>query len=131
MTYRIYLCDNIGKSYIQRRTTIKTAIIGSRKININIDKYLPKDISMIISGGAIGIDRLAEKYADKNGIPKLILLPNYNMYGKLAPLVRNRQIVNNAELVIAFWDGKSRGTKYTIDYANQLGVAVIVHLILI
>jgi len=104
------------------------AIIGSRNITkLNLVKYLPKDISLIVSGGAKGIDALAEQYADKNGIPKLIFLPDYKRHGKIAPLIRNKQIVDNADIVIAFWDGTSRGTKFTIDYANKCGKKIVVH----
>jgi len=106
---------------------MKVAIIGSRNLNIEIDNYPPKNISLIISGGARGIDTLAEKYADKNGIPKLIFFPDYKRHGKIAPLIRNKQIVDNADIVIAFWDGASRGTKFTIDYANKCGKEVVVH----
>jgi len=110
--------------------SIKVAIIGSRNIaNIELSGYLPKNISMIVSGGARGIDTLAEKYADKNGIPKLIFLPDYKRYGKIAPLLRNKQIVDNADIIIAFWKGHSRGTKYTIDYAKECCKEVIIHLV--
>jgi len=106
---------------------MKVAIIGSRNLDINIEKHLPKNISLIISGGAIGIDTLAEKYADKNNIPKLIFLPDYQKHGKAAPLIRNKLIVDNADIIIAFWNGFSRGTKHTIDYAKKQGKEVIVY----
>ena len=48
-------------------------------------------------------------------------LPDYDKYGKAAPLVRDRLIVDNSDCVLAFWDGKSRGTKYTLDYAREQG----------
>jgi len=108
---------------------MKVAIIGSRNLNIKIKEYLPADISVIISGGARGIDTLAEIYADKNGVQKMIFLPNYAKYGKTAPLVRNKLIVDNADLVIAFWDGNSRGTKFTIDYAKKQGKKAVVYIV--
>jgi len=108
---------------------MKTAIIGSRNLKVKLAKYLPKDISLIVSGGARGIDTLAEDYADRNKIPKLIFLPDYEKYGKIAPLIRNKAIVDNANIVIAFWDGISRGTKFTIDYAKKQGKKVIMNLI--
>lgn len=95
-------------------------IAGSRTINVDIEKYIPADTTMIISGGAIGVDTLAEKYADRMDIPKVIIRPDYKKYGKLAPLVRNKQMVDMADMVIAIWDGKSRGTKNTIDYAISI-----------
>jgi len=81
-----------------------------------------------VSGGARGVDTLAEKYADKNDIPKLIFLPDYAKYGKIAPLIRNKKIVDNSDIIIAFWDGVSRGTKFTIDYAKAQGKKVIVYI---
>lgn len=109
---------------------MKVAIIGSREIKTkNIDKYIPKDITLLISGGANGIDMLAERYADKNGIPKLIFKPDYRKFGKNAPLIRNKHIVDYADFVIAVWNGKSSGTKYTIDYARKTGKEVKIILI--
>jgi len=108
---------------------MKIAIIGSRNLNVKLAKYLPKDISLIVSGGARGIDTLAERYADKHGIPKLIFFPDYKKYGRVAPLVRNKLIVDNADVVIAFWDGASRGTKHAIDYATSQNIKVMLHII--
>lgn len=45
--------------------------------------------------------------------------PNYDKYGKGAPLERNKLIVDECDCVLAFWDGTSRGTKYTLDYAKE------------
>lgn len=106
---------------------MKIAVVGSRELQIEIERYLPEGITEIISGGARGIDRAAEAYADAHGIAKRLFLPDYQRYGRRAPLVRNRQIVQAAELVIAIWDGASRGTKYTIDYAQSLGKPVQVY----
>lgn len=104
---------------------MKVAIIGSRTLtNVDLEKYLPKNISLIISGGAKGIDTLAEIYADKHNIPKLILLPEYKKYGRNAPLKRNYLIVELADLVIAFWDGKSAGTQHSINYACTAGATI-------
>lgn len=100
---------------------MKLLIAGSRNINnIDIEKYVPNDVSIIISGGAKGVDTLAESYADKHGISKLILRPKYNMYGKAAPLKRNEEMIALADNVLVFWDGKSKGTKFTIDKAKAL-----------
>ncbi len=101
---------------------MKLAIIGSRSIkDIDIAPYIPDDVDMIISGGAKGIDSLAEAYADKHRISKVILRPNYKRYGKGAPIIRNREIVDMADFVLVFWDGKSKGTKSTLDYGEKQG----------
>ncbi len=108
---------------------MKVAIIGSRNlINVEISKYIPENVTEIISGGAIGIDTLAEEVADKRRISKSIIRPEYNKYGEKAPLIRNKEIVKRAELVIAFWDGKSRGTKFTIAYAKKLNKEVKIYI---
>ena len=108
---------------------MKVAIVGSRSlINVEISKYIPENVTEIISGGAVGIDTLAEKVSDEKRISKSIIRPEYDKYGKKAPLIRNKEIVERAELVIAFWDGKSRGTKFTIDYAKKLNKKIKVYV---
>ena len=104
------------------------AIIGSRSLNdVNLERYIPGNVTTIVSGGAIGIDTLSEKYADKNNIKKVIVQPDYKKYKKRSPLVRNKKIVDFSDMIIAFWDGKSKGTKQAIDYAYKKGKKIIVH----
>ena len=94
---------------------MKLAVIGSRNLKLDISPYIPVYCKTIISGGAAGIDRCAAKYAHENGLELIEILPDYDSYGKLAPLQRNNEIIDLADSVIAIWDGKSRGTKYVID----------------
>lgn len=109
---------------------MKVAVVGSRSLtNIDISKHIPPDAELIISGGAVGIDTLAEKYADANGIKKLIFYPDYELYGRTAPLIRNKLIVDHADLVIAFWDGSSAGTEYTISYAKRRNVPIEIYIL--
>ena len=109
---------------------MKVAVIGSRGItDADISKYIPTDAELIISGGALGVDTLAERYADERGIKKLILYPDYKLYGRNAPLIRDRLIVDHADVVIALWDGESRGTKYTVTYAKRRGVPCKLYII--
>ena len=108
---------------------MRVAIIGSRTLQVDIAKYIPRGISLIVSGGAKGIDQLAEEYANEHNIAKLIFMPEYDKYGSRAPLERNKTIVENADIVIAIWDGKSRGTKFTIGYAEKVGKTVEVHIV--
>jgi predicted Rossmann fold nucleotide-binding protein DprA/Smf involved in DNA uptake len=104
---------------------MKLAIIGSRNIeNINIDDYIKEKPDMIISGGAKGIDTLAWAWAIDNHIEIEVIRPEYNKYGKAAPLKRNKIIVEKSDKILAFWDGKSHGTKFVIDYANKTGKEV-------
>ena len=100
---------------------MKIAIIGSRGLNVaNIGSYLPKNVSEIVSGGARGVDMAARSYALSHGLKLTEFLPQYERYGRAAPIRRNVQIVDYADFVIAFWDGASRGTKFVIEYCNHI-----------
>ncbi len=101
----------------------RLAIVGSRDCPpIDIASHLPFIPDTIVSGGARGADTYAREYAMENGIPIIEFLPDYARYGRKAPLIRNIQIVDNCDFLIAFWNGISRGTKFTIDYAAKRGV---------
>ncbi len=94
---------------------MKVAVIGSRSLTIdNIGNYLPVDTSEIVSGGATGIDRCAAVYAAAHDLPLTEILPHYERYGRAAPIIRNREIVAYADMVIALWDGISKGTAFVI-----------------
>ena len=102
------------------RPFMKLLIVGSRGIeDISLEEYVPEGVKCIISGGANGVDTLAEKYADKHKISKWILRPKYEKYGKAAPLKRNEEMVELCDEVLVIWDGISRGTKHTIDFAQK------------
>ncbi len=99
---------------------MKLLIAGSRSITeFDLSEYVPNDVDLIICGGAKGVDTVAEKFADNHRISKLVLRPNYALYGKAAPLKRNEVMIELADSVLVIWDGKSKGTKYTIDYAQK------------
>ena len=99
---------------------MKLAIIGSRNLQINnIEQYITDDITEIVSGGAKGIDSCARDFALSKGIALKEFLPDYKKYGRAAPIVRNKEIVNYSDTVLAFWDGKSHGTKNVIDYCKN------------
>lgn len=108
---------------------MKVAVIGSRNLIIkNLEKFIPDSVTEIVSGGARGVDSCAREYAVKNNISLKEFLPEYSRYGKKAPLKRNLEIINYADLVIAFWNGESRGTKFVIDNCHKLNVPVNVIL---
>lgn len=110
---------------------MRLAIIGSRKCKKYdadvVVRHIPTDTSLIISGGAAGIDTLAEIAAAACGIPFRKILPEYQKYGKNAPLIRNLEIIKNADQVLAFWDFSSRGTASVIAACieRQIPVEVI------
>lgn len=109
---------------------MKVAVAGSRDIVIdNLNEYLPLDTDEIITGGARGVDDCAKKYAADMGIKYKEFLPDYNKYGRAAPIIRNKHIVEYADIVIAFWNGKSKGTKNTIETAKKLGKSITVHIV--
>ena len=107
---------------------MKVAVIGSRGLNVsNLGDYLPQDTTEIISGGSKGIDSCAREYALSHGINLTEFLPEYEKYGRAAPLKRNITIIENADLVLAFWDGRSKGTRFVIDNCRKMGVQVRVY----
>lgn len=104
---------------------MKVAVIGSRTLTVkDLGKYLPDNTTEIISGGAMGIDSCAREYAHANGIKLTEFLPDYAKYGRSAPLKRNITIIENADIVLAFWDGVSHGTKFVINKCGEMGVKV-------
>ena len=109
---------------------MRLAIIGSRNLKVeNFCQYLPKDVTEIVSGGAKGIDLCAKQYALSNHIKLTEFLPEYSKYRKNAPLMRNKQIIEYADEVIAFWDGSSKGTKFVIDMCKKTNKRIRIYLI--
>lgn len=105
---------------------MKLLVAGSRSIReYDLEKHVPVETTTIITGGSDGIDKLAEKYADKKRLSKIILRPQYDIYGRCAPLKRNEEMVELCDMALIIWDGCSKGTKYTIDYAEKIGKKVI------
>jgi len=109
---------------------VKLAIVGSRTFDdftlMNeiicchfVDHPLDK-LTTIISGGARGADAIAKRFAlimSSEGIKYQEFPAKWNEFGKSAGFKRNQQIVDACDMVLAFWDGKSKGTKHTIDLA--------------
>ena len=117
---------------------MRVAIIGSRNLGGSegenecwrkICANVPRNCTEIVSGGARGIDALAERYAKENALLFTKFLPEFEKYGKSAPLARNAQIMGYASLVLAFWDGKSRGTAHAVAACCEAGKPVEVFLI--
>ena len=109
---------------------MRVAVIGSRGLQIgNLGDYLPPETTEIVSGGARGVDSCAREYALRHELKLTEYLPEYNRYGRAAPLKRNITIIESADLVLAFWDGRSRGTKYVIDNCTQRNIPVKIHIL--
>lgn len=111
---------------------VKIAIVGSRTY-ADLDAVrsyvseLPAD-TIIVSGGASGVDLVAEDAAHAKGLQTVIFPAQWQSYGKRAGMVRNAQIVAEADQLVAFWDGVSKGTKNSIDLARKKGIPVRVEV---
>lgn len=104
---------------------MRVAVIGSRGLTVDdLGKYLPEGTTEIVSGGARGIDTCAREYAVSHGIKLTEFLPEYEKFGRGAPLKRNITIIENSDIILAFWDGSSHGTKFVIDKCREMGVEV-------
>jgi len=108
----------------------KVIIAGGRDFNdyellkSKCDYYLSFVLSSgseitIISGHARGADSLGERYAKEKGYPLDVHPADWDRYGKSAGYRRNQEMVNVASAAICFWDGKSKGTKHTIDLCKE------------
>ena len=97
------------------------AIVGSRSLCCRLEKFVEfKNIEKIVTGGSHGIDYSACQFAKKNKIPLNVIRPDYKLYGNIAPIIRNKEIVNSCDELLAIWDGFSKGTKSAIDFAVSL-----------
>ena len=112
---------------------IRVAVVGSRTFNNYnlLESVLNKirsetSIECIVSGGAKGADKLSERWAEEYGVPTKIYKPDWKKFRGRAGIIRNKDIVDDADLVIAFWDGISNGTASTIDIAKKQGKDPIV-----
>jgi predicted Rossmann fold nucleotide-binding protein DprA/Smf involved in DNA uptake len=120
-----YVFDHHKEKCSSKKTIIfdKIGIVGSRTFNDYLfmkqilDRFFP--CNKIISGGAKGADSLAAKYAKESNIELKEFLPDWNRYGKSAGFKRNKQIVDASDIIVAFWDGESRGTANTISLAHE------------
>lgn len=87
--------------------------------NSEVDPY-------IVCGRARGADTLGEKFAREYNYRICYFPANWDTYGKSAGFVRNVEMAENADALVAFWDGKSSGTKHMIETARKYGLKVLV-----
>ena len=84
------------------------------------------NITQIVSGAARGADQMGERYAQGRSLPVARFPANWDLYGKRAGFLRNVEMANNADALVAFWDGSSRGTKHMIDTGRKCRLLVSV-----
>jgi len=106
---------------------MKLAIIGSRTFTdfelaerVFVSFFPQGRVSLIVSGGAKGADLIGRELSKKHSIELLEFLPDWQGLGKVAGFVRNRKIVEASDMILAFHDGKSRGTQNSLDIAKEL-----------
>jgi ABC-type enterochelin transport system substrate-binding protein len=110
---------------------MKLIIAGGRnftdyqKLKKICDYILQNQTSIeIVSGGCRGADKIGEQYSKEKGYSLKRFPANWNRYGKAAGPKRNKQMANYADALIAFWDGKSRGTKNMIDLSKSVNLKI-------
>lgn len=109
----------------------KVIVAGSRTFNDygllkeKLDYYLSNYNNVeIVSGTAKGADQYGERYAKERGFSIKKFPAQWDKYGKKAGYLRNKQMAEYADALVAFWDGKSKGTKIMIDLAKQYGLQI-------
>lgn len=113
---------------------MKVIIAGSRNYNDyeKLEKVVDHILGLfkgdviIISGCARGADTLGIEYAERNNLPVKLIPADWDKYGKSAGYLRNEEMAKEADALIAFWDGKSKGTKHMIDLAKEQGLGTSV-----
>jgi hypothetical protein len=110
---------------------VRTILAGSRELTdpVLLESAIIEsgfEITLVVSGGARGVDLLGEEWARKNGIPVERYKPDWKRFGKRAGVMRNSDLVSKAEALVARWDGKSTGTRDVIRKAQETGLRVFV-----
>lgn len=108
---------------------MKTIIAGSRgfcdyTLLCKSLSCLPWEVTEVVSGTARGADQLGERWGLQTGLPVTRFPADWEKHGKRAGYLRNAEMAEYADALVAFWDGSSRGTKHMIDLANKAGLQV-------
>lgn len=112
---------------------MKIGIVGSRTFEeyTAMSDFIKEKIDLgdydtVVSGGAVGADNLAERFARENGLRMIVHSPEWNRFGNNAGFIRNSKIVEESDIIFAFWDGRSRGTADTMEKARRQNKKVYV-----
>ena len=120
----------------------KVGVIGSRTITNRDDVWIPltrlldttslqKDKIVVLSGGAKGVDTLTQGWCAEHDIPFILFKPYFLVdsqaaYNPRHYFTRNKQIIDNSDTIIAFWDGGTKGTAWGMGYARKQKKAIII-----
>jgi hypothetical protein len=115
---------------------MRLAIVGSRSFTKTSFAFEILDrvrattsVDLVVSGGAAGADTIAELWARARSIATRVFKPDWTRNGRRAGFLRNVSIVTNADKLIAFWDGVSRGTLHSINLARLRNIPVqVIHV---
>lgn len=105
---------------------MRLAAIGSRTFKDEklaeefVLKYIRMKDDVLVSGGAEGADKICEHVAASRGYLTKIYKAEWKKYGKSAGFMRNKQIIEDCDFVLAFWDGVSKGTAHSLNIAKKL-----------
>ena len=114
------------------KNSYKLIVAGSRQFipaqqHVDIlNKYMPRPTE-IVSGGAKGADKFGESWAEWNNIKTTRFIPDWALYGKKAGIIRNVEMAEYADALLAFWDKQSKGTQHMIEqaYKRKLEVKIV------
>jgi len=114
---------------------MKTIIAGSRSITdmTTVQEAITRSgweekITEVVSGNAVGVDRLGEMWAMRKNIRVKRFLAEWDRYGKSAGMIRNREMAEYGDALILVWDGESKGSRNMMEIMNKLGKPVLSHL---
>ena len=111
---------------------MKVIIAGSRELWLSEDEMAQAvadsgyQITEVVSGNARGIDRCGETWGYENDIPVKLFPANWDRYGKAAGVMRNQEMADYANALLAIWNGKSAGTRDMIARMRRLGKPVFI-----
>lgn len=111
---------------------MKVIIAGSRSITClgivpRVVKESGFDVTEVVCGMARGVDTLGKLWAEFNHIPVAEFPADWDYHGKKAGFVRNSEMADYADALIAIWDGQSKGTAHMIDRALEKGLKIHIH----
>ena len=131
MNHEVLALNSMGSRDEGEQSHFHVAVIGSRgwKDEELVDRFLDRLAARygcftLVTGGATGADTLARLYAEAFRHPVREIKPDYAKHGKGATFIRNKQIIGESDLCVAFWDGVSKGTRFTMGFGVEANIPV-------